>query len=373
MTPRLRVLTLIDHLAASGGAETLAAAVAIGLDPTRFDRMACATREADPGVVERLRAAGVSVSVLGRRRTSSLRPWLRLLRLLRREQVDVLHAHKFGSNVWAVVLGRLARVPVVIAHEHTWSYEGQRLRKLLDRHLVARGAATIVAVSEADRARMIELERIPAERVRVVPNGIPPLPGPSGRDVRAELGIGPDAPLVLAIGLLRPQKAFGNLIRAAAILAPEHPGLRVLIAGGGPERESLEALVQELGVGRTVTLLGPRDDVPDLLSAADVAVNSSDFEGTPLAVLEYMAAGRAIVATRVGGVPDVITDGVEGVLVPSGDPAALAAAVGDLLGDPDRRARLGPAARERQQRDHTVDATVRRIEELYADLWRARG
>jgi glycosyltransferase involved in cell wall biosynthesis len=372
MTRRLRVLTLIDHLAASGGAETLAAAIAMGLDPTRFERTACATREADPAVVERLRAAGVDVFVLGRRRTLSMGPWLRIFGFLRRERIDVLHAHKFGSNVWGVLLGRLARVPVVIAHEHTWSYEGRPVRKLLDRHLVARGANLVVAVSRADRARMVTMERIPPGRVEVVPNGIPPLPEPSGRDVRAELGIAPAAPVVLAVGLLRPQKALDNLVHAATELAPAHPGLRMLIAGGGPEQASLEALVRELDLGGTVTLLGSRDDVPDLLAVADVAVNSSNFEGTPLAVLEYMAAGKAIVATSVGGIPDVITEGVEGVLVPPRDPQALAAAIGDLLEDPERRARLGAAARERQQRELTLDATVRRFEELYAELWQAR-
>jgi glycosyltransferase involved in cell wall biosynthesis len=372
MTRRLRVLTLIDHLTASGGAETLAAAVALGLDPTRFERKACATRDADPAVVERLRAARVAVTVLRRQHTLSLGPWLRLIRLLRRERVDILHAHKFGSNLWGVVLGRLARVPVVVAHEHTWSYEGRPVRKFLDRRVIAAGADAFLAVSEADRDRMISLERIPPRLVRVVPNGIPPLPPPSGKDLRADLGIPPDAPVVIAVGLLRAQKAFDHLIRAAAALAAEHPGLRVLIAGGGPELESLEALVREVGLTATVMLLGGRDDVPDLLAAADVAVSSSDFEGTPLAVLEYMAAGKAIVATNVGGIPGVIEDGVQGVLVPPRDVEALAAAVTDLLRDPQRRARFGAAARERQQREFTVDATVRRVEELYAELWQAR-
>jgi glycosyltransferase involved in cell wall biosynthesis len=344
----------------------------MGLDPTRFERTACATREADAAVVERLRNAGVDVIVLGRRNTLSVRPWLRLVGLLRRDRIDVLHAHKFGSNVWGVLLGRLARVPVVIAHEHTWSYEGRPVRKLLDRHVVARGANVVVAVSRADRARMVTMERMPPDRVHVVPNGIPPLPEPSVRDVREELGVAPGAPVVLAVGLLRPQKALDNLIRAAAELVPAHPGLHVLIAGGGPERESLETLVRELELDETVTLLGSRDDVPDLLAVADVTVSSSNFEGTPLAVLEYMAAGKAIVATNVGGIPDVITDGVEGVLVPPRDPRALAAAIGELLGDPDRRAELGAAARERQQRELTLDATVRRFEELYAELWRSR-
>ena len=372
MTRPLRVLTLIDHLAASGGAETLAAAIAIGLDPTRFDRSICATRQADPAVLQRLVEAGVAVTVLGRRGSLSLAPWLRLVRQLRQQPPDILHAHKFGSNIWGVVLGRLARVPVVIAHEHTWSYEGRPLRKLLDRHVVARGAAVVVAVSDADAKRMVELEGMAPERVRVLPNGIPPLPPPAGGDVRAKLGIPPDAPVVLAVGLLRPQKAFDHLIRTAALLRDDHPNVRVLIAGGGPEREALESLIRELGVAETVTLLGPRSDVPDLLAIADVAVSSSDFEGTPLAVLEYMAAGKAIVATAVGGVPALIGSNVEGVLVAARHEQALAEAISDLLDDPERRARLGSAARRRQQSAFTVEAMIQRVEQLYDELWQAR-
>jgi glycosyltransferase involved in cell wall biosynthesis len=363
---------MIDHLAASGGAETLAAAIAMGLDPTRFDRSACATREADPAVLQRLVEAGVDVTVLGRRRRLSFMPWMRLLRQLRHDRVDILHTHKFGSNVWGAVLARLARVPLVVAHEHTWSYEGRPVRKFLDRRVVARGAAVIVAVSEADARRMVDLEGIPRERIRVLPNGIPSLPPTSGADVRGELAIPADAPVVLAVGLLRPQKAFDNLIRAAALLVANHPAVRVLIAGGGPERGALQSLIGELGLGDTVTLLGPRPDVPDLLAIADVAVSSSDFEGSPLAVLEYMAAGKAIVATGVGGVPGLISGGLEGVLVPPCDEHALAEGISELLRDPERRVRLGKAARRRQQSAFTVEATVKRVERLYDELWQAQ-
>lgn len=370
---RLRVVTLIDILAGTGGAERIAAEIATRLDPERFERTICAARRVSGPPAGQAREAGVRIICLERGSKASLRPWWTLVSLLRREQVDILHAHKFGSNVWGTTLGRLAAVPVVIAHEHTWSYEGQPLRRLLDRHLVARWADAFVAVSREDRRRMIEVEGIPPDATRFIPNGIPPLAEPSGHDVRAELGIPADAPVIGTLGVLRRQKALDVLVRAAGVLAPQFPGLRVLIGGSGPDRERLEAQVRAAGLEETVLLLGLRHDVPDVLAALDVAVSSSDFEGSPLAVMEYMAAGKAIVATAVGGVPDLVVDGRSGLLVPRRDAQALAAAVAELLRDPARRAAFGATARDHQRREFDIDVTVARVAALYEELVAARS
>jgi glycosyltransferase involved in cell wall biosynthesis len=371
---KLRVLTLLDRPSVQGGAERLASLVAMRLDPERFERLLCATRlPTQPTFVDELEAAGVRVLSLDRRGRLDLPAWRPLLRLLRQEPVDVLHAHMFGSNVCGTVLGRLNRVPVIVAHEHTWSYEGQPLRRFIDRELVARGATVFLAVSREDRRRMIEVEGISPDDVRFLPIGIPPLPAPSGRDVRAELGIEPGVPVVGTVCELRPQKALEVLVEAAALLREQTPGLRVLVAGDGPDRERLERLVRRQGLAQVVTLLGLRRDVPDLLAALDVCVCCSDFEGSPLAVMEYMAAGKPIVATRVGGVPDLVVDGVTGHLVPPRDPRSLAEAVAGLLADPRRRRRLGDQGRLRQRREFDLDGTVRRLEDLYETLARAHG
>jgi glycosyltransferase involved in cell wall biosynthesis len=285
--------------------------------------------------------------------------------------VDVVHAHMFGSNAWGTLIGRLARVPIVIAHEHTWSFEGEPIRRLLDRELIGRWSDVFVAVSREDRRKMIELERVPAERIRFIPNGIAPRTPTPGRDLRAELGVG-SAPLVGAVGALRAQKAYDVLIRAAAGLRESYPDLRVLIAGEGPEKPRLEALVRELGLGEVIMMLGRRLDVPDMLAALDVAVCASHYEGSPLAVMEYMEAALPIVATRVGGVPDLIEDGVHGVLVEPGDPGALAEALGSLLGDRARASTLGARARERRRREFDLDVMVHNFEALYEELLRAR-
>jgi glycosyltransferase involved in cell wall biosynthesis len=367
---KLRIVTLVDRPTVTGGAERLAVQVAARLDRDRFESILCASRRTDePLLDQELAEAGVEVLALGRRSKLDLLAWRPQVRRL--AEVDVVHAHMFGSNVWGTVLGRLKHVPVVVAHEHTWSFEGQPLRRLLDRELVGRFADAFIAVAEEDRRKMIEVEGVDPDTIRLIPNGIPdPEPG-DGAAVRHELGIGKDAPVIGVVCELRAQKALEVLFASAARLRQEFPELRVLVAGDGPERANLEQEARRLDLDGTVQLLGIRRDVPALLDALDVAVLSSDYEGSPLSVMEYMAAGKPVVSTRVGGVPELVQDGVHGLLVEPRDPDALARAIRRLLLDPAEATRLGEHGRERQQRELSLDAMVRKIEDLYEELWLA--
>src|SRR5689334_7794705 len=287
--------------------------IAERLDPARFESIVCATRfsagEREKDTVEdaatALRDSGVRFLGLDRRTRAHAWSWWPLVQLLRRERVDVIHAHKFGSNIWGVVFGRLCGVPVVVTHEHGWSFE-RGPKMIIDRELIARGSNAFIAVSREDRRRMIELERISPERAVFVPNGIRALRPPSGRDVRAELGISPADPVVTSVGFLRQPKAMDVLIEGAARIVPRFPGLKLLIVGEGADRPVYEALIDRLGVQDSVKLLGLRSDVPDLLAVSDVAVLSTNSEGSPLSVMEYMDAKVPVVATRVGGIPDLI-------------------------------------------------------------------
>jgi len=367
---KLRVVTLVDRPTVTRGAERLAVQVAARLDRNRFESILCASRRTDEPLLDReLAEAGVEVLALGRRSKLDVRAWRPLVRRL--DEVDVVHAHMFGSNVWGTVLGRLKRVPVVVAHEHTWSFQGQPLRRLLDRELVGRFADAFIAVAEEDRRKMIEVEGVDPDTIRLIPNGIPDPERGDGGAVRRELGIPEDAPVIGVVCELRAQKALEVLFAAVAQLRHELPELRVLVAGDGPEREGLEEEARRLDLDGTVRLLGIRRDVPALLDALDVAVLSSDYEGSPLSVMEYMAAGKPVVSTRVGGVPELVEDGVHGLLVEPRDPGALAAAIGRLLHDPGEARRLGEQGRERQQRELSLDAMVSKIEDLYEELWLA--
>jgi len=378
---RTRVVTLIDSAGSYGGAENLALSIATNLDPERLESTLCISRWPPPGpveaatreTVERVRAAGVRLVGLDRRGKVDVWVWGRLLRLLRRERIDVLHTHKFGSNVWGTLLGRAAGVPVVIAHEHSWEYERRPIRRILDRQLIARCADLLIAVSREDQKRMVEIEGIPPARTLFVPNGIAEAEPTSGRDVRAELGIEPMTPVIGSVGSLFPVKSFDVLLRAAALLIRERPDVQILIAGGGPQYETLLKLARELRVDGSVRLLGRRNDVPDVLRALDIAVCCSRSEGSPLSVIEYMQAGLPVVATAVGGVPDLIESGVQGLLVAPDDPPALARALAELLADPERARIMGIHARERQRAEFDLEVLVHRLEDLYDELLARRG
>jgi glycosyltransferase involved in cell wall biosynthesis len=373
---KLRVLTLLDNPDITGGGERVAVTAALKIDCERFERYLCATRSVGgPTYENELRDAGVRVISLSRQSKTDLKAWRPFVSLLRRERIDVLHAHKFGSNVWGSVFGSALRVPVVIAHEQSWasarySFGRGRLRAFLDREVIARGADVFVAVSDADRRRMLELERIDGTSVRVLRNAVP-TPEASGADVRGELAIPATAPVVMTACQLRPEKALEVLVAAAERLRPEFPDLKVLIAGDGPEEQALRQQIAAARLEDTVLLLGTRRDVPDLLAATDVAVCCSDFEGTPLSVMEYMGAGKPVVATRVGGLPEMIEHGVHGLLFERRNATDLAEAIGDLLRDPSRRRAMGERARERQRRDFHLDSLASRLESLYEELFRA--
>jgi glycosyltransferase involved in cell wall biosynthesis len=367
-------MTLIDTIKA-GGAERLAMQIATRLDPARFQTALCVSRwdwrEESDGtekLLSEFREAGGAVLPLHRNTRVDLWQWAPLIRALRGQHVDVLHSHVFTSNAWGAAIGRLARVPVVIGHEHTWSFEGQPLRRFVDREVVARFSDAFVACSREDMRRMIEIEGISPDKLHLILNGIEAPPPRRPADVRGPLGIAPDAPVLLAVGRLVPNKGFDVLIRAAARLQPDFPDLKVLIAGDGDHRPQLQGLIDEAGLDDQVKLLGVRPDVPDLLAGADLAVGSSRVEGSPLAVLEQMQAGKPIVATAVGGVPDLIEDGVHGRLVASEDDEALAAAIAELLNDRGRAAAMGAAAHERWAAEFELAAMVGRVEALYLEL-----
>ena len=379
---RIRVVVMIDSIARPGGGERLAVENAILLDPDRFERTLCITRWQDglertepaASILARLGEAGVRVLRLRRSSRMALWSWTPLLRALRRERVDVLHGHLFGSNLWAVILGRLTRTPVIVAHEHMWAYGGNRIRPLLDRDLIARFSDAFIAVSEEGRRRMVEVERIDPSRITVIPNGIAGFAPGDGARVREELGIGPAEPLIGSVGHLRPEKAFEVLIEALALPGVEGRPATALIAGEGPERGLLESLIANRGLAGRVRLLGARSDVPDLLAALDVAVCCSEFEGGPLSVMEYMEAGLPVVASDVGGLPELVVDGESGILVPARDAAALAAALGELIGDPERRLRMGERGRQLRRERWSLEAWAGRIEALYLELLsRSRG
>jgi glycosyltransferase involved in cell wall biosynthesis len=360
---------LLDRFSGGGGgAEVFTVGLASALPPERFDVRVCAVREAEGFPVELLAEAGIPCFCL-ERSGHGLAPFRRLHKYLREEGIDVLHTHMFGSNVWGTVVGRLARVPVIVAQEHTWSYQGQPMRKLLDGQLIGRFATRFVAVSEADRRRMISIEKVKPHKTEVIPAALVTRDHRTGHDARAELGIPADAPVVGTVASMRKQKAQDVLVDAFVQVLPSHPDAHLLFVGDGECRAEIEEHVRRRGVVERAHFTGNRPDVPDLIAAFDVSALSSDFEGTPLFVFESMALGKPVVATAVGGLAEVIEDGRSGVLVPPQNPAALGAALEDLLRDPARREAIGAGGRERVK-EFTIERAAERWAALYEELLR---
>ncbi|MGV9270390.1 glycosyltransferase family 4 protein [Kitasatospora sp. NPDC003701] len=286
---------------------------------------------------------------------------------------DVVHAHGLRAGLLSDLALRTAgrfpglrpETPLVVTSHHALLATGmeRRLQRLMERR-VARAADLVLGASSDLVARARELG---ATDARLGPVAAPPMP--EGRLERAEaraalLGDGPDRPLVLAVGRLVPQKAFGLLLDAARELAALEPEPLLLIAGDGPEAAGLRERVA--AEKAPVRLLGYRTDVPDLLAAADVLVVSSRWEARSLVVQEAMRAGVPVVATAVGGIPELVGDAA--VLVPPGDAAALGRAVRELLGDPDRGRRLVAAGRQQAETWPDEAATVAQVLSTYDEL-----
>ncbi|MFF1908504.1 glycosyltransferase family 4 protein [Kitasatospora sp. NPDC058218] len=286
---------------------------------------------------------------------------------------DVVHAHGLRAGLLSDLALRTAgrfpglrpETPLVVTAHHALLATGmeRRLQRLMERR-VARAADLVLGASSDLVARARELG---ATDARLGPVAAPPMP--EGRLERAEaraalLGDGPDRPLVLAVGRLVPQKAFGLLLDAARELAALDPEPLLLIAGDGPEAAGLRERVA--AEKAAVRLLGYRTDVPDLLAAADVLVVSSRWEARSLVVQEAMRAGVPVVATAVGGIPELVGDAA--VLVPPGDAAALGRAVREVLGDPDRRRRLVAAGRQQAETWPDEAATVAQVLSTYDEL-----
>jgi glycosyltransferase involved in cell wall biosynthesis len=316
----------------------------------------------EPGPFTELAAGeGFAVEILPLRRSFQLLVAWRLARLLRRRRADLLHTHTLAAaNVPARLAGAAARVPV-LSHLHIENHFRPATRRLLASldNLTARAAARLVAVSEETK-RAYERQGYPRGRIDVVYNGVDlPANGGYRRNDPARIG---------EIARLCDVKGQRELLQALARL----PQARLVLAGrdlerGGAFQDELERESERLGVRERVEF-GFYEDVPALLDTLDVVALPSWTEGLPLVLLEAMARGRPVVATPVGGTPELVTDGQTGLLVPPRDPEALAAALRRVLDDPDLARRLGEAARARVAERFTAAEQERRMLEIYDQL-----
>lgn len=334
---------------------------------TRFRHViVCMT--ADGPLHARLRPE-VEVIVLGKRPGQD--PWalLRLVRLLRRLRPLIVHSRNWPA-IDAIPAARVARVPLVVHGEHGREIadpEGRNPRRKRIRRALAPLVHHFVTVSADLRRWLIEDVRVPAAKVSAIHNGVDLSRfGRAGRlESRLGLDLPAEAPIVGTVGRLDPVKDQAGLIRAFAKVRTAYPEALLVVVGDGPCRAELEHVAATSGQRDHVRLLGNRDDVPAVMSALDVFVLPSIAEGISNTILEAMASGLPVVATRVGGNPELVEDGIGGALVPRQDPDALAAAIAGYVGDPDLRRRHGQASRQRA----TGHFSLERMAEAYSNLY----
>ena len=375
MTP-VRVVHIAESTGWAGG-ERYLLALATALDRKRFTLSVIVPD--DGPLVERLHALDIETCrVPLNARLVSPGAFLALVRALQRLRPTIVQSHGARSNVYTRLAARYAGVPIVLStvHNSLFDYEVAGWRRalyVLAERVTSQLADRIVAVSQAIARDLVHRYRIDAARTVVVHNGIDAWAFRPARDpasVRAELRVPRGRRVVVMAGRMTPQKGWDVLLEAAARLVPARDDLLWLLVGDGPLWPALTRRAGELGV--PACFVGARADMADMLGCADVVVLASRSEGLPFTLLEAMALGKPVVATRVGGVPEVVEDGRSGRLVPAEDAGALAGAVAAVLDAPDRAA-MGARGRARVETAFTLDAMVRGLERVYATELHARG
>jgi glycosyltransferase involved in cell wall biosynthesis len=361
---RPRLLLLIT-LAGTGGAQSYVASLLPRVTES-FD-VTVAAQGSGPLAEAAAKAGARYVELEHLRRrigpVHDLRALLEIIRLLRRERPHVLHTNSSKAGILGRLAAPIARVPISIFTVHGWAHTAyQGLAStcyLAAERLVCPLTTCTICVAENERAAGLRARTCRSGRTVVIPNAVDVAAVPQSR-------LGGDPPTIVSVGRLAWPKDPLTLVRAMARLEPG--SFRALLVGDGPDHNTLEAEIHRLGLRDAVRLLGERNDVPTLLAGADLFLLSSKSEAMPMSILEAMAAGLPVVASQVGGVPELIVEGETGLLVPPDDVDALAEALGRLVSDSEARRRLGRAARKRAEERFDLPDFHRAHVELYGAL-----
>jgi glycosyltransferase involved in cell wall biosynthesis len=371
--PRLNVLQVCDHLGWEGsrmhGVKRLFSWMIPRFDAERFNVSLVSLRRKDLSE-ETLEAQGIDITYLERSRFDPL-TLPALLRVIDRKQIDILHLHGYGATTFGRLAAARRRIPAIL-HEHANLTDTPWFQKVADRTLEPfTDIALAVSASTADF--VVNARLIPRSKVRIVYLGVPleEFSRPRSADeiaaARRELGIAAGELAIGTVTRLHDSKGNSYLVEAAARVVAERPAARFFLVGEGPLLADLQAQAAALGLGSRFVFAGFQRDVARTLSAFDLSVFPSLWEGTPITAFEALAAGKAIVSTDADGLLDILTADRDALIVPKRDAGALADRMVWLLDRPDERARLSAAARETGQR-YDIAAFVRKMERLYGIL-----
>ncbi len=369
----MRILHVVNDLR-KGGLENGLVNLIDRMDPARFEHVVCTVRGLGPHA-DGLQQRGVRILSIEAAASRSRFQTPALLTAIRDTRPDVVHSRNWGA-IEAVLAARLTRAASVVHSEHGYDAEsgaGELRRRRYVRRVAFALADRVITVSTQLRAVHAERTGFPANKITVIHNGVDCarfFPDAQARErVRQELGIPQTTFCIGCVANLLPVKDHMTLLKSLRMLDQQGTDWRVLLIGEGPERPALEAFAHtQAGLEERVSFLGSSSRVPDLLRAMDAFVLPSMAEGICNSLLEAMATGLPVVATAVGGNPEIIIDGKSGLLFRSGDAEWLGRHLAQLQAAPRRRAELGAEAAERVRREFSIDSMVRAYEELYASV-----
>lgn len=328
-------------------------------------------------VKDKIEAMGIEVYSVNMKSKIELSAFARLYSLIKKVSPDILHTQLYAADILGRIAGKLLKVPVIITSIRNESYGGSFRHRLIK--WTERFADRTTFVSKKAAARFAELGVVPREKLKVIYNGLDPncfytrLGKQEKQKMREEFKLPKEKVLLLAVGSLTRQKGYPDLFIALKHIYPGYTNWHLMIAGNGPLKEELQANVERLGLEEKVTFLGHFNNISMLMAAADILVLSSLWEGLPGVVMEAMASELPVVATAVGGTPELIEDGINGYLVEPEQPAELAVALKKIidLTDEEKRA-MGKAGRNKVQEKFHVDKMVKAYESLYHECLREK-
>lgn len=371
----LHILHMIDSLCIGGAEKLLVTFAHVAREQQREVTVVSLRHTAQTPIPDELMQLGARVHIFHAAKLLHPHRMLKLTRFLQQQSIDMIQTHLSSANIIGVLAGRLAKRPVVATLHNVLTEPNahHRMRHQLETWALRYGAHHIIAVGQ--NVAQTHQHRAGSTPMSVVPNAVPSpprLPAHERDIIRTRLIGDTSRILLISVGSLTPQKGLTDLLEAFTLLRQTHPAAVLAIAGDGPLRDHLDTCIRQFQLEGHVHLLGPRHDVPALLAASDVYVSSSHWEGLPVSILEAMAAGLPIVATRVGDIPHLVpTD--SGILVPPKQPEALAQALNLLCDDASRRYACGAAGKAHVAQHYDVHIWVNRLTAVYKEAQASAG
>jgi len=368
-----KVLFLLDTLSPTGGAERIAVNIAVSLKSSgNYLPIFCSTRYGG-SLEEQLNNHGIRYVLLERSRTYEINKFRQLVSLLTEEDIMIIHSHLQGSNFWGSVIGRFANVPIIITHNHGQSYNKLKSR-IIDK-IISVLSHKMIFLSKYEMDTFINKIGCDPNKCITIYNGIKHNYGyiEPNTNIKNNLSINPANLVVGIVAGFRPEKNHKTFLLAAHEVLKMIKNVTFLLVGEGNTKKDMEKLALNLGIYENCIFTGFQEDVTDFLSILDIGCLSSSREGLGLALLEYMAFHKPIVATNVGGISEVVKDGTNGFLVPSGDYKLMAAKMIMLLNDRTLRHQMGNEGFSIQSNNFLDDDMVNSIEELYNHLIKSQA